>query len=204
MKSGTKNNTTTKGKRNTQAGSSKNTNGGAAKAGDPESRAQRRSQNALAKEKTSRVKDEILAIVIIALGIFFVIFLQTDAAGLVGNAAARFMKGCFGLIAFVFPYYMILYGILLLAKKTTHISVKSVILFLIIFFMIVMINAGRFVDITTFSFAFSNWSKLFAGGVALKNGGLLGMMLSAAVIKVVGIWSLYLFCLVVILICLLL
>ena len=68
----------------------------------------------------SRLKDEIWAIIILAAGVFLVIALQTEAAGQFGHMISRLLKGCFGTIAFALPYYLILYGLLLFAKRTIH------------------------------------------------------------------------------------
>ena len=56
----------------------------------------------------SRLKDEIWAIVILALGSFLVIALQTEAAGQFGRIISDLLKGMFALVAFALPYYLIL------------------------------------------------------------------------------------------------
>ena len=60
-----------------------------------------------------RIRDEIIAIIVIAVGIFLVIALQTSAAGELGRVLSEFFKGCFGFAAYFLPYYFILYGVLL-------------------------------------------------------------------------------------------
>ena len=75
----------------------------------------------LRRESKAQIKDEILGIVLVALGIFLVIALQTHAAGIVGDGISRGLKGMFGFVAFFLPYYFIIYGILLFLKKTIHI-----------------------------------------------------------------------------------
>ena len=62
-------------------------------------------------EKTNvgnRVKDEIWSIVLFGIGIFLIISLQTKAAGELGEIIANVLKGSFGLVAFVLPYYLIM------------------------------------------------------------------------------------------------
>ena len=85
------------------------------------------------RKVNKRVKDEIIAIISIALGIFFIIAFQTSAAGEIGQAFSEFFKGCFGFAAYIMPYYFIVYGILLFAKKTINAGLRSLILLLIIF-----------------------------------------------------------------------
>ena len=80
-----------------------------------------------------RLRDEIIAIIFIAIGIFLIIAFQTSAAGAVGTALSQFFKGVFGFVAYILPYYFIIYGILLFSKKTIQMSVKSIVLLVIIF-----------------------------------------------------------------------
>lgn len=93
-----------------------------------------------------RIRDEIIAIIVIAVGIFLVIALQTSAAGELGRVLSEFFKGCFGFAAYFLPYYFILYGVLLFAKKTIGTGIKSVILLIIIFLTLSLINSARFLD----------------------------------------------------------
>src|SRR5512137_1545849 len=71
---------------------------------------------------SSRLKDEIWAIVILALGAFLAVSLQTAAAGQFGIALGILLKGCFGHAAYILQYYLILYGFLLFGKRTAHIG----------------------------------------------------------------------------------
>ena len=80
------------------------------------------SRTARAKEEKAkvneRVKDEIVAILIIAVGAFLVIAFHTQLAGAIGTAMTDVFKGLFGFAAYILPYYFIVYGVLLFAKKT--------------------------------------------------------------------------------------
>ena len=96
-------------------------------------------------EINSRVRDEIVAVLIIAAGVFLVVAFQTEAAGTFGNALSDFFKGCFGFAAYILPYYFIIYGIMLFTRQTIHVGMKSVVLLLVIFLMISLMNAGRFI-----------------------------------------------------------
>ena len=78
-------------------------------------------------ESKAQIRDEILAIVLVALGIFLVIALQTHAAGIVGEGISKGLKGMFGFVAFFLPYCIIIYGVLLFLKKTIHNGIKAII-----------------------------------------------------------------------------
>lgn len=150
------------------------------------------------------VKDDIWAILIIALGAFLVLAFQTHAAGAVGTALSDFFKGCFGVIAFALPYYLIAYSLLLFSRRTIHIGGKSVILLSIIFLMISLINAARFIDPKSLDFTFSGLSLYYSAGIDLESGGAFGMYIGSLLVKALGVPGLYIFAVVVILIALLL
>lgn len=165
----------------------------------------RASKNSAAKNATgSRVKDEIFSIIIIAVGIFFAVAMQTSAAGEFGTVIRNFFLGCFGAVAMVFPYYLILYGVLLMTKKTTHINKRSAILLFITFLMFAIINSGRFIETEKISFAYFDFLGWFDQGVKMTSGGVLGMMFAVIIMVAVGEVGLYIFAVLVIIVCLML
>ena len=87
-------------------------------------------------EAKAQLKDEILGIILVALGVFLIVALQTSAAGMVGVAISKALKGMFGFVAYFMPYYFIVYGVLLFLKKTIHIGIKSIIYLVIIYLAI--------------------------------------------------------------------
>jgi len=172
------------------------------KAGKPASR--KSSKQAQSKpEKTigSRLKDEIWAIIIIALGVFLLIAFQTNAAGQLGGAVATIFFGCFGFVAYMLPYYLVLYGILLFAKKAAHIGGRSVIFFILIYLMFAILNASRFIDPENISYALV---EIFDAGVELESGGVVGMYAGNVLVTFVGKSGLFIFSFVVMLISILL
>lgn len=149
----------------------------------------------------SRLKDEIWAIVIFALGAFLVVSLQTQAAGQFGVAISILLKGSFGTIAYALPYYLIIYGLLIFAKRTAHISGRSILFLLIIFLMITILNATRYLgDETNYSFSFQFITQMFDLGSELNSGGAFGMVSGLILIKIIGMTGLYIFSIVLIII----
>lgn len=150
----------------------------------------------------SRVKDEIWAIIIIAVGIFFAVSIQTKAAGELGEVIRDFFLGCFGQVAIVLPYYLIFYGFLLLLKKTTHINKRSASLLVVMFLMFSIVFSERYIDINQISFAYIDFLGWFEAGIKMANGGTIGMFLALIVIVAVGKTGLYIFATLVIIVCL--
>ncbi len=152
----------------------------------------------------SRVRDEIWAIIIIALGVFLIIAVQTSAAGAFGEILHKFFLGSFGVFAYVLPYYLIVYGALLFLDRAAHISGKSAVFMLIIFLMLTLLNSVRFIDTETFTMTFKYITALFDGGVKAENGGLFGMFIGTLIAKAIGKPGLIIFSVVVIIVLLLL
>lgn len=152
----------------------------------------------------NRVKDEIFSIIIIAVGIFFAVAMQTQAAGEFGLVIKNFFSGCFGKIAVVLPYYMILYGALLLFKKTTHINKRSVILLTLTFLMFSIIYSAPFVETDKISFAYFDLPAWIKAGIAYEGGGALGMLFAVLVMVAVGPTGLYIFAILTIIVCMML
>ncbi|MDO4177237.1 MAG: DNA translocase FtsK 4TM domain-containing protein [Bacillota bacterium] len=156
------------------------------------------------RENKAQIKDEILGIIVVALGIFLVIALQTHAAGVVGESISRALKGMFGFVAFILPYYFIIYGVLLFLKKTIHIGIKSIIFLMVIYLGISLVNSGRFMEDIAGGGSWGGFSKCFEDGVALNGGGVFGMGVGGALVHAVGIGGLYIIAIAVIIVFLLL
>ena len=73
-----------------------------------------------------RVVDEIWGVTFIAIGIFLFAAVQFHAAGELGNTIGDILKGVFGLIGLVVPWYLMAFGALTFANKTVHVSAYSV------------------------------------------------------------------------------
>ena len=142
-------------------------------------------------EAKAQLKDEILGIILVALGVFLIVALQTSAAGMVGEAISRGLKGMFGFVAFFLPYYFIVYGVLLFLKKTIHIGIKSIIYLVIIYLAIDLVNAGRFMDKIAAGGDWGGFSKCFTDGVTLHGGGVFGMGVGGLITKFMGVAGLY-------------
>ena len=153
----------------------------------------------------SRLKDEIWAIIILALGAFLVVSLQTEAAGQFGIVISKLLKGCFGIIAYVLPYYLIVYGLLLFTKRTAHISGRSVFFLFLIFLMLTLLSSAKYLGADSgYTFNMQFITQMFQLGIESKTGGAFGMVIGYLLIKVIGMTGLYILSIVVILISLML
>lgn len=134
------------------------------------------------------VIDNIWGVILIAIGIFLFVAVKFDAAGELGGIIGEFLRGTFGLVGIILPFYMVLFGFLLLADKTVHISGYSAFLGFMILLMMCLINSGRYIDTNKIAFAFSDF---YAKGVSLEGGGFFGMSIGMILAKYFGKVGLY-------------
>lgn len=170
-----------------------------------DSKAREKAKEIQAKRKADRrVVDEIWSIIAIALGVFLIIAVFTGGAGQFGEMIGSFLKGLFGFVAYILPFYLILFGVLLFARQTASISVKTVLLAFLLLWMLATMNSVRFVKPEDISLSLSAMKGFYSAGTLLKSGGLFGMILASLLIKWFGVSGCWIFTVVVMLICLLL
>ena len=151
-----------------------------------------------------RVVDEIWAIITIAIGIFFAVSIFTGGAGQLGSILKHGMEGIFGHIAEVLPFILIIFGILLFAKATSHFNLRTGLLFLLLLVMICSAWSIHFVDPTDTSISFSDIKGFYESGKDLTSGGVIGMIIASLLVKWLGEAGSYIFTIAAIVICLLL
>lgn len=170
-----------------------------------DSKAREKAKEIQAKRKADRrVVDEIWSIIAIALGVFLIIAVFTGGAGQFGEMIGSFLKGLFGFVAYILPFYLILFGVLLFARQTASISVKTILLAFLLLWMLATMNSVRFVKPEDISLSLSAMKGFYSAGTLLKSGGLFGMILASLLIKWFGVSGCWIFTVVVTLICLLL
>ena len=134
------------------------------------------------------VIDNIWGIILIVVGIFLFAAVQFNAAGQLGNVIGDCLRGIFGFIGLILPFYLIVFGILLLANKTVHISAGSSCLGILILLMLCLFNSGRFIDADNVFFA---PKQFYYEGVTLEGGGFFGMNIGMFLVKYLGKVGLY-------------
>ena len=139
-------------------------------------------------QRKKRLHDEIWAIVLIAVGTFFAISLQTQATGEIGHFVQVLLFGCFGRIAYGLPYYLIMYGILVFSRKASYMTVRSILCLILLFLFASVINASFYPEIYN-QISWSSIRQIFAAGA--ENGGVLGMLPASLLVKSVGKAGLY-------------
>ena len=156
------------------------------------------------KNADKRVIDEIWAIITIAIGAFLVVASFTGGAGKLGEMIALGLKGLFGFMAYVLPLYLILFGILLFARQTSHFSVKTIVLLFVMLLMLCTMNSIRFIEPEKIIWSMEDVKGFYVSGEKLLSGGFFGMLLGSVLIMWLGKGGCWIFTVVVTIICLLL
>ena len=173
--------------------------------GKTDSKAKAKAQEIQAKKNADkRVIDEIWAIITIAIGVFLAVASFTGGAGKLGVIISLGMKGLFGHMAYVLPFYLIVFGILLFARQTSHFSIKTIVLLFVILLMLCTINSIRFIEPDKIEWSWEIVGGFYTTGEKLLSGGFLGMVLRSVLVMWLGKSGCWIFTVVVTLICLLL
>ncbi len=170
-----------------------------------ESKAKQKAKEIQEKRRADkRVIDEIWAIITIAIGVFFAVSVFSNGAGKLGEMLSEGMKGLFGHVAMALPFILIIFGVLLFAKRTSHFNVKTFILLLVMLFMICTGWSIHFLTDKMGTFSFSLLGSYFSTGKALESGGFFGMAIGFWLVKWLGKVGAYIFAIAGTLICLML
>lgn len=180
------------------SGKKSNSGNGSGKKSKPASANGKKSQNNSKNNKRKNIEEigsrgglgnVIAAIVMIAIGVFFVISLHTDVTGALGRFIADLFEGLFGLAAFISAYFILIYGILMLFRMAPTFRLGSFLMLIMLQISIVMLNSTRFLE--SGEIGTSLTSDVFHQGADLKNGGLVGMYMDHYLHKVIGTGGIY-------------
>lgn len=151
-----------------------------------------------------RVMDEIWGVTLLAIGIFLIFTTQLNTTGAFGIAIHNVLKGLFGMMAVVLPYYFVLCAFCLFFKKMQHINGRTTFFSSLIYVSICILNSSRFINEAALQFSPKDMLFYYLDGVDGKNGGAIGMELGNILAKLIGMPGLYIFCIASIIVSLLL
>ena len=145
--------------------------------------------------KKRLIQSEIISIAVIALGVFLVLSILTNACGLVGIAVAKALKGVLGKVAYVLPFFLIVLGILVFAQKTALISWGSVIASMFFFVFLSSAVAGflpPLKDAQVYVMTKELAKEIYELGS--ESGGVIGVFVGSFLQNYLGRAGLYILC----------
>ncbi len=166
----------------------------------PEQRARRAEIKAMQQKRdaSKRTKDTIMGLITIAIGVFIFVSVQFHAAGEFGNELGIILKGLFGLLGWIFPWYLVIMGVLFMTHRTVHVSKKALLISFVLLLFLCSLNSARFIDSSNLIFTID---KFYQNGTTLEGGGLFGMLSGTLIVKLLGKAGLVIFSLTFIIIC---
>ena len=137
-------------------------------------------------DREKRNNDVIWSITLIAIALFLFFTVVMDTTGSFGMTVHDICNGLFGKMAFVLPFLVLIFALLLLAGKLSHINTRTAIFSLLIFINMCVLNSYSSIDPENISFGFKDIVDFYIYGVDGKKGGVIGMEIGSILAKLFG------------------
>ncbi|WZL74899.1 DNA translocase FtsK [Clostridiaceae bacterium 35-E11] len=147
----------------------------------------RKRTNRKNNKNQSTLKNEIISIFIISIGILLLISLQTQSTGELGKFIKFNLMGLLSTPAYLLPYLVIIVGIFSMTGKLSFFDIKLKISILILYIGYIMLYAIQTAEyIPNEMFKFENLVQVYRQGIEGLGGGLIGSVLAFISIKLIG------------------
>ena len=150
-----------------------------------------------ASEEKARIRLEIIAIALIAVGAFLIFALFSDASGMVGAGLHNGLSGLFGPMAGALPFFLIAYGVLLVIGLIRGADLRRSILIAAVYILFCILLAGRYIETIDGDAVIAGSdtiAQVFAGSAAGSGGGVVGAYIAKGLVSLIGKAGLYILC----------
>ena len=137
-------------------------------------------------DREKRNNDVIWSITLIAIAVFLFFTVVMDTTGSFGNTVHDICNGLFGVMALVLPFLVLIFALLLLAGKLSHINTRTAVFSLLIFINMCVLNSYRFIDPENIGCGFKDIVDFYIYGVDGKKGGVIGMEIGSILARLFG------------------
>jgi len=137
-------------------------------------------------DRDKRNNDVIWSITLIAIALFLFFTVVMDTTGSFGMTVHDICNGLFGKMAYVLPFLVLIFALLLLAGKLSHINTRTAVFSLLIFINMCVLNSYRSIDPNDIRFGFKDMVDFYIYGVDGKMGGVIGMEIGSILAKLFG------------------
>lgn len=155
---------------------------------EAEKAAKKAAEEAEAKKihRQKTIHDEIWAIVILAIGVFLALSLFTNTTGIIGEHVKSILGGVLGRAAYILPFFMIMFGVLIFANKTAYLSVICFICSAILFILASCLWGAYRPPLKGADFSMLSIPGFGIFNSGLESGGVIGTNLAYFIIKGLG------------------
>ncbi|HHU63563.1 MAG TPA: DNA translocase FtsK [Clostridiales bacterium] len=143
------------------------------------------------KKSTKRPSHEVAAIIVIAIGLFIFVSIYTGASGYIGVLVKNALAGVFGFVSYAVPIFIIAMGVTKLVYNKNMASKRYGILAVCV--MLVIMTIAHLIIINTRTLMDMGFGDFLATSYALGNvyegGGIVGGIVSFALVKLFGYYG---------------
>lgn len=137
-------------------------------------------------DRDRRNLDVIWSITLFAIAIFLFFTVVMDSTGSLGMKVHDICKGLFGSMAYVLPFLVLIFAVLLFAGRLSHIGLRTTVFSILIFINLCILNSYRFIDPYNLRYGFSDIADYYILGVRGEMGGVIGMEIGSLLAKLFG------------------
>ncbi|MBR2706308.1 MAG: DNA translocase FtsK [Mogibacterium sp.] len=137
-------------------------------------------------DRDRRNLDVIWSITLFAVAVFLFFTVVMDTTGSFGMKVHDLCLGLFGAMAYVLPFLVLIFALLLFAGRLSHIGLRTTIFSLLIFINLCILNSFRFIDPYNLRYGFADIADYYILGVRGEMGGVIGMELGSILAKLFG------------------
>ena len=139
----------------------------------------------------SGIRHDIKALVLLAVGAFLIFALFASAAGKLGEIVQNFLNGVMGHVAYILPFILIIYGILMLIRQTGLRGIRAIIIMIFLFLMLILLNSTRFLDSAGNPDPAGNFIEIYNLSGLGDSSGVIGIYLGGLIVNLIGKPGLY-------------
>ncbi|QZY56806.1 DNA translocase FtsK [Crassaminicella profunda] len=148
----------------------------------------RRSMRKSKGKDKSTLKNEIISLFTISMGILIMISLQTESTGEIGKVIKASLMGLLSAPAYLLPYFIILLGIFSMIGKTSIFDKKFKFAMILMYIGYVMLyTIIYFEEYIPKAWSFQNIKLVYDQGIEGVGGGLIGSLLGSMGIRFLGV-----------------
>ncbi len=156
--------------------------------------AKKASVNSADQLKHYKIKYELKMIGLVAITLFIMVSLYTGAGGMVGKWFSDVFLGLFSYVGYIMP--IVIFGIVFVNLNPNFKPARLRITFAFLLFIIglgilttLLLSPGVSKELLLATEDFMSWEKIegyYAGGIILESGGVLGAVITIAIMKAIG------------------
>jgi len=150
-----------------------------------------------AADDRARMRLEIASIILIAFGAFLVFALFSEASGSLGEVFGGWLSGIFGPMARALPFFLIVYGVLLIVGLIKGMRISRAVMLAAIFIIMCVLLAGRYIEVVDGEASIAGGgdaSMVYSQSVDGNGGGVLGSYIAKGLAGWIGMAGLYILC----------